>query len=824
VATRRASRLAVVGVLVAAATTAVVAGGRPAAAGVSPGANQRVSVHDDGSQGVGDASASDGGPDDVAVSGDGRYVAFDDPVRLDPLTVSGRFNVYVRDLTAPGHTVLISRGTPPIGTESMESTVSDAPGEAPADGDSTLPSISASGRYVAFQTQATNIPDGDDTLEQNPGTVDIVICDRDPQGTGTLDGPAGYRYIHVGRVDTDDGVRLYDNTEPTISADGTTVSWEQEPVDGDGPTTVVWVVLRHDAAGGLLQPQDADYHDAIDATAADMFQPRLSADGRHIVFLAACPSCPPTDPDSSAEATNVDVEDLATGRTSRVNVGSDGRPLPGVPAEPAVSGDGRTVAFVETTLSGQPQVIAVDRDPVRVTVVSRATDGKDGEGDSPALSADGRYLAFTTNAANMANGVDTGRGGEGGIVRNRQVVVRDLVVDAARESAHLPRLPAELASPSVDHTCGSSQGTSCAGDDDSGGPALSADGAVVAFTSWADDLVSGDTNEAPDAFARRFLPTVTADPVTFGTAPLGTSSTDTAVVREVGFGPVHVTGVTVTGPDAGDFTVFPAETCSGGVLHETDTCLVSLRFAPHATGTRQASLVISQLDGTPSVNVPITGGAGPAVVDFQATPDPLVFPGPQLALSSSGPGVVTVHDAGATPFTVSSVRVLAGPRLFAGDYTILGDGCTGATLPVGGVCQVVVFDTPHGAGDRPGALEFTDSGGVPHVVGLAGSGTTPTVRVSPAVVPAGRVTTVTGTGWPADHSVTLAVAPLPGHDRLTVVTAADGTFSAPLVIFAHTLVGDWPITGTASGTSLTATTSLLVVLGTYQPPDFTTRR
>lgn len=753
-----------------------------AAAGVAPGSTERLSVTDSGSQATGGGAVTA-----PAVSGDGRYVAFADNAQLDPAAGQGLDNIYVRD-RGTGHTVLLSRG---VGGQS-------------ADSDSTDPSMSADGRYVAFDTTAHNIPDGDSSAPYYDFVEDVVIVDRDPEGDGRFDkvlpdGSPDYRYTVVGRLDTQSGMRLWANRNPVISADGSTIAWQQNPVDEDADTTVVVAKLGQDPAGGLLPPPESGYVDMTvphptDSLVTESF-PTLSADGQHVAFTAG---------------NGLFVEDLADRRTVQVDVDAHGNPLPGTASYPALSGDGDMIAFAETTTDSR--VIVVDRSTGTETVASLDNSGAPVDGTQPALSTDGRYLAFVTDAPNADDGISPGQ-------LSSQVVERDLVVDAARVAAKLPRLPGELASPSVLADCGSA-GT-CPGDAVSGTPALDADGGTVAFVSSADDLAQGDTNAMSDAFARQFQPSLQAAPLDFGTVPLGGSATATVTVHQVGFGPVYVGPVTVTG---GDFSVFPSQTCQNSVLYETGTCLVSVRFAPRGPGARPGTLSLGVRGWPAPFTVGLSGGVGPPVDGFAASPNPLAFPGPQLALSTSAPQVVTVTNTGTTPFTVSSVRSVAGQGLFAGDYTITHDTCVGGPLPAGGSCQVTVVDVPHGAGSRPGALAFTDdAGGSPQLVGLRATGVTPTLQANPAVVIEGRVTTVVGHGFPAGHQVAVTLANLPGGPALTATTGPHGDFSVAVPVFEHADVGTWQATATATGTGLTATTPLLIVQDTYQPPDFTTR-
>jgi hypothetical protein len=309
--------------------------------------------------------------------------------------------------------------------------------------------------------------------------------------------------------------------------------------------------------------------------------------------------------------------------------------------------------------------------------------------------------------------------------------------------------------------------------------------------------------------------------VAFGTIARGTSAQATITVSQSGFGPVPIGGLTITGPDSGDFSVFPAQSCANTTLYETGQCLVSIRFTPLGPGRRTATLV---LDAPTPVEVALTGGAGPPINGFTATPNPVDFPAQRLALTASAPRTVTIADTSATPFTIIGVELPAGPGLYPADYLLTADSCSGSTLAPGATCQVVVVDRPLGAGSRPAALAFTDTtGGSPQLVGLSAVAITPTVRLSPAVSPGGRVITVRGQGFPADHPVTIGIPGEPAAPELTAVTDDVGSFSIGLPIFTGADVGSWPVVATASGLDLSASASVLIVLGTYQPPDFTTR-
>jgi archaellum component FlaF (FlaF/FlaG flagellin family) len=114
---------------------------------------------------------------------------------------------------------------------------------------------------------------------------------------------------------------------------------------------------------------------------------------------------------------DVFVHDRVTGQTTRVSVASDGTQGNGHSGSPSISADGRYVAFsssasnlVPGDTNGRGDVFVHDRLTGQTTRVSVASDGTQGNGDSwwPSISADGRYVAFASEASNLVPGDTNG--------------------------------------------------------------------------------------------------------------------------------------------------------------------------------------------------------------------------------------------------------------------------------------------------------------------------------------------------------------------------------------------------------------------------------
>jgi Tol biopolymer transport system component len=209
------------------------------------------------------------------------------------------------------------------------------------------------------------------------------------------------------------------------------------------------------------------------------FVPALSADGRYAAFYSDASNLVAGDTNA---ARDVFVRDLQTAETTRVSVSSSGGEANGDSFAPVVSSDGRYVAFasaasnlVDGDTNDANDIFIRDRQSSTTTRVSVGFDGAQANGgsDQPSLSGDGRLVAFTSAANNIAAG-DMGA--------NRDAFVYD-------------RQTGTAVNISVDST-------GVQADLDSFTPQLSANGRFVAFTSFADNLISGDLNEGSDVFVR----------------------------------------------------------------------------------------------------------------------------------------------------------------------------------------------------------------------------------------------------------------------------------------------------------------------------------
>jgi Tol biopolymer transport system component len=412
----------------------------PAAAIAASGPTMRVSVSTAGVQGEG-ASQS------PSISDSGLVVAFvSDASNLVAGHPNASQQILVRNRTL-GTTVLASVDS------------SEVPGN---ESSPFAPSISADGRFVAFESLASNLVP-DDTN----GCSDIFVRDLDSGETTR---------VSVGP----DGAQLADGSHtPSISSGGGFVAFAVES-EANG-TSDVYVYERATGTAGLVSVTASGAR-AVGWNAA----PSISDDGLLVAFSSDASNIVEGDTNGTGD---VFVRDVTTDITSRVSERSSGIQGNGESASPSISGDGARVAFtsaatdlVENDANATLDVFLHDRGThvtTRVSVSSSGTEG-DGASQAPAISADGRRVAFTSDASKLVV-LDT-NGMLDVFVRNTDTstTIRVSVNSAGAQVAF-------------------------GGD----APSLSAAGLVVAFDSEAPDLVSvGDSNGFRDVFVNDATPPV----------------------------------------------------------------------------------------------------------------------------------------------------------------------------------------------------------------------------------------------------------------------------------------------------------------------------
>ena len=234
-------------------------------------------------------------------------------------------------------------------------------------------------------------------------------------------------------------------------------------------------VLAPSALGATAKTKRMSVSSAGVETDADSHTPVISADRRYVAFVTEADTLVSGDNNAVAD---VFVRDRSKKRTKRVSVKSNGTEFAGESSHPAISANGRFVAFnsaVPEVAGGSiaGDVYVRDRASGKTRRVSRRPNGKrpNGPSESPDISGNGRYVAYTSKASNIVPNDTNG---------TWDIFVYD------RSSGQTSRVSVK------------SNGKQAKGP--STDPAISASGRFVAFVSGARNLVKADTSFIKDIY------------------------------------------------------------------------------------------------------------------------------------------------------------------------------------------------------------------------------------------------------------------------------------------------------------------------------------
>lgn len=326
-------------------------------------------------------------------------------------------------------------------------------------GDNAQPAISGDGRYVVFRSNCDNLV-ADDTNDVN----DVFLHDR-------LTGQTTRVSIATGGSESNGG-----SDGPAVSADGSHMaftSFASDLVFDD--TNGVGDIFVHEPAAGTTTRVSLTW----DGNQANSFSSAatISADGRYVAFQSSANNLVADDTNGFIDTF---VRDRYLAETRRVSVASDGTEANYESGTPVIACDGSAVAFqsaatnlVAGDTNAMTDIFVHDLETATTTRVSVASDGAEAIYPSlvPSISCDGRYVAFYSLANNLVQDDTNGAS---------DIFVHD------RETGETTRV-------SLDSAGNEASGYSS-------NPSISGNGRYVAFESYADDLVAGDTNNAEDIF------------------------------------------------------------------------------------------------------------------------------------------------------------------------------------------------------------------------------------------------------------------------------------------------------------------------------------
>ena len=350
-----------------------------------------------------------------------------------------------------------------------------------AGGSVSAHALSNDGRYVVFESAAVNLVPGQ--VKEGIG-YDAFLHDR-VAGTVTL-----VSHRAGSATTTGDGLGVVDSA---ISADGAWVvfvSFSTDLVSGQTDGNATYDVFLFERASGTVTLVSHAAGSVTTTGDHSSWGPVISADGAWVVFVSGATDLVSGQSDANGSS-DVFLFERATGAVTLVSHASAGATTAGSAASdaPTISGDGARVAFGSSAtnlVAGQAEgnsgrdVFVFERSSAAVTLVSHAlgsaaTTGN-GTSSMPVLSGDGAWVAFVTAATDLVGaGQDTNNLGD--------VMLYQCSGGAITLVSH-------------------QAGSAAAANGQSSAPAPSADGAWVAYTSSASNLVTGESegNSGSDVF------------------------------------------------------------------------------------------------------------------------------------------------------------------------------------------------------------------------------------------------------------------------------------------------------------------------------------
>jgi hypothetical protein len=265
------------------------------------GTTTRVSVASNGAQ-------ANGGSYYPSISADGHYITFQsNATNLVANDTNGMNDIFVHDMLN-GITTRVSVASTGTQANSLSS---------------GAPKISADGRYVAFQSLASNLVAGDTN-----GRFDVFI--RDLQSGNTI----------LGSVSTNGVPGNSDSYAPSISADGRYIAFESSATNLIPADTAVFDIFVHDMQTGItVRASVSSSGNQGNNTSTGS---AISDDGRYVAFYSYATNLVAGDTNG---VNDIFVHDMQNGATTRASVASNGTQANNSSFAPFLSADGQYIGF-----------------------------------------------------------------------------------------------------------------------------------------------------------------------------------------------------------------------------------------------------------------------------------------------------------------------------------------------------------------------------------------------------------------------------------------------------------------------------------------------
>jgi subtilisin family serine protease/Tol biopolymer transport system component len=338
------------------------------------GETTRISTNSSGKQANNESFAA-------SMTPDGRYIAFvSQATNLDSSYTYGEYKIFRKDLKT-GEIVSVS---------------ANSSGK-PADKRNLAPNITPDGRYVAFESNSSDLVPNDTNWAWDVFRKDLQT------GEST-------------RISTDSSGNQANKSSwgKSITSDGRYVVFESDAsnlINGD--TNGIRDIFRKDLQTGETvrvstdsSGNQANYNGWTPAS----WDPRITPDGRYVIFTSQASNLVKGDTNS---AWDIFLKDLQTGEILRVSTDASGNQANSNCYWPSIIPDGKYIVFssnasnlVSNDTNGRGDIFRKDLQTGKILRVSTDLYGNQGNSlsEGSSVSLDGRYIAFTSYASNLVNG------------------------------------------------------------------------------------------------------------------------------------------------------------------------------------------------------------------------------------------------------------------------------------------------------------------------------------------------------------------------------------------------------------------------------------
>lgn len=363
-------------------------------------------------------------------------------------------------------------------------------------GASSTPSMSGNGSLVAFVSQSANLVtgvNGSQIYIHNRQTNQIEVASRDSDSSVINEGSS-------------------DSSDPVISADGRFVAFVSQSSNLVPGVSGQQVYVRNRQTG---QTTAVSMNSAGVIGGGISSAPTISADGRYVAFVSTSINLV-----AGVNGTQIYLYDRELGVTTLISKDNSGTPVPGngVSSSPAISSDGRFVAFASLSTNlgaagGNQQIYIHDRltgANGATSLISKDSGAIAGNGNSstPSISSDGRFVSFVSAATNIVVGFS-----------GQQIYVHDRNTGVNGTNSLISR---------------DNSGTPNAANQNCGAPSISSNGRYVAFTSSATNLVTGVSGQQVYLHDRNGLTTSLVSRDNTGSPVEGNGLSDTPSISSDG--------------------------------------------------------------------------------------------------------------------------------------------------------------------------------------------------------------------------------------------------------------------------------------------------